>query len=140
MISTPLRPAVDRRRFLAACTAAGLGPTLFPGALLALAANPAEAQSPTPDAPIKITPAMIDAAAVIAGITLADDVKAAMLEGLTGQRDSVLDIRKLSLPNSVAPALVFNPVPPAWSSTPPKSRSSSARPPKWTSPPAHPPK
>ena len=103
---------VDRRRFLAVCSAAGLGQTLLPGALLAMASGAAEGQA-TGAAPAlaKITPAMIDAAAVIAGLTLPDDVKAMMLEGLTSQRESVVEIRKLPLPNSVAPAFVFDPVP-----------------------------
>ena len=54
---------------------------------------------------------MIDHAAAIAGITIADDVKAAMLDGLNNQRDDVFEIRKLALPNRVAPAFVFDPVP-----------------------------
>ena len=114
-ISTPDAPGtpVDRRRFLAACSAAGLGGTLFPGALLALATPPLEAQSPDAAQPLaKITPAMIDAAAVIAGLTLPDDVKTMMLDGLTSQRDSTLEIRKLALPNSVGPSFAFDPVPP----------------------------
>ncbi len=105
-------PSPDRRRFLAVCSAAGLGQTLLPGALLALASSSAKAQpGDGPPAFGKITPAMIDAAAAIAGLTLADDVKAMMLEGLASQRDAVLEIRKLPLPNSVAPAFVFDPVP-----------------------------
>ena len=59
----------------------------------------------------KITSAMIDAAAAIAGLSIGDDVKAAMLDGLNNQREDVLEIRKLPLPNSVAPAVVFDPVP-----------------------------
>jgi Asp-tRNA(Asn)/Glu-tRNA(Gln) amidotransferase A subunit family amidase len=106
--------SVDRRRFLAVCSAAGLGQTLFPGALLALAtAEVASAQAPAPpadDLP-KITVAMIDNAATIAGIHLEDALKAAMIDGLNGQRDDVLEIRKLNLPNSVPPAFVFDPVP-----------------------------
>jgi Asp-tRNA(Asn)/Glu-tRNA(Gln) amidotransferase A subunit family amidase len=109
----------SRRRFLAAATAAGLGQSLFPGALLALASqsSPAqgtgaplvveEAATPFP----KITAEMIDNAAIIAGITLADDQKAMMLDGLNAQRDDVFEIRKLPLPNAVAPAFVFDPVP-----------------------------
>jgi Asp-tRNA(Asn)/Glu-tRNA(Gln) amidotransferase A subunit family amidase len=112
---------LDRRRFLQVCSAAGLGQTMFPGALMALAAvgaGSAEAQagqgrggaSLDPSLP-KITVAMIDQAAAIAGLTIGDDVKEAMLAGLTSQREDVLTIRKLPLPNSVAPAFVFDPVP-----------------------------
>ncbi len=59
----------------------------------------------------KITPEMIDAAATIAGITLTDEQKKMMLEGLGQQRDSVAVIRTMKIPNSVAPAFVFDPVP-----------------------------
>src|ERR1700693_2093174 len=108
-----------RRRFLAVCTAAGLGQTLLPGALFTLSA---QAQSTTPQPTesgksttstglAKITPEMIDAAAVIAGIALSDDQKKQMLEGLAEHRDSLTAIRDLHLPNSVAPAFVFDPVP-----------------------------
>ena len=104
--------ATDRRRFLALCSAVGLGHTMMPGALFALAqATPPASSSADTPALAKITPAMIDAAAVIAGITIADDQKAMMLDGLTSTRDSVVEIRKLPLPNSVAPAFVFDPVP-----------------------------
>jgi Asp-tRNA(Asn)/Glu-tRNA(Gln) amidotransferase A subunit family amidase len=104
-----------RRRFLATCSAAGLGGTLIPGALLTLATQ-AEAQRTataleTKEAPAKITPAMIDAAAIIAGIEVTDDQKKMMMDGLNSQRDDVVMIRDLHLPNSVAPAFVFDPVP-----------------------------
>lgn len=71
-------------------------------------AAPAEAET---DAMPKITPAMIDAAGVIAGVTIADEQKAVMLEMLEGQRESVKAIRDLHLVNAVAPAMVFDPVP-----------------------------
>ena len=106
--------AVSRRRLLAVCSAAGLGQTLFPGALLAMTAEGqrpgARADSPDSGMP-KITAAMIDNAAMIAGIAIEDAQKALMLEGLNSQRDDVVEIRKLNLPNGVAPSLVFDPVP-----------------------------
>ena len=102
---------VSRRALLATCTAAGLAHTLFPGALLALVGQ-APMPLPTDAAPQKITPAMLDAAAAIAGITLTDEQKTMMLEGVTSQRESVLEVRKLPLPNSVAPSFLFDPVPP----------------------------
>jgi Asp-tRNA(Asn)/Glu-tRNA(Gln) amidotransferase A subunit family amidase len=109
---------VGRRHFLGVCSMVGLGQTLLPGALFTLATQ-AEGQSVAaadgrkPDAAAlpKITPEMIDAAAVIAGVTLIDEQKKLMLEGLTSQRDSVVAIRGLKIANSVAPALVFDPVP-----------------------------
>ncbi len=59
----------------------------------------------------KITPEMIDAAAAVAGISVSDEQKKMMLEGLTQQRDSLKAIRGLHMANSVAPAFVFDPVP-----------------------------
>ena len=67
--------------------------------------------APTEAALPKITAAMIDAAATIAGITIEEPLKAAMIDGLNAQRDDVEAIRKLALPNSVPPAFVFDPVP-----------------------------
>ena len=55
---------------------------------------------------------MIDAAAAIVGITLTAEQKGLMLSGLKSQRESAAAIRELHLPNSVAPAIVFDPVPP----------------------------
>ena len=55
---------------------------------------------------------MIDAAAAIAGITLTDEQKSMMLSDLNSQRETVTAIRELHLPNSVAPAFLFDPVPP----------------------------
>lgn len=104
--------ATSRRRFLGVCSAMGLGQTLLPGVLFGMAA---EAQSPVGGAEAKdfakITPEMIDAAAVIAGVSLTSEQKTMMLEGLTRQRDSVAVIRTMKIPNDVAPAFVFDPVP-----------------------------
>jgi Asp-tRNA(Asn)/Glu-tRNA(Gln) amidotransferase A subunit family amidase len=58
-----------------------------------------------------ITPEMIDAAAAIAAVKLTDAQKKQMLESLRLQRDSVLVIRSMKIPNSVPPAFVFDPVP-----------------------------
>jgi Asp-tRNA(Asn)/Glu-tRNA(Gln) amidotransferase A subunit family amidase len=110
-----------RRRFLAVSAAAGLGGTLFPGTLFALATQPAatslspandsmEAQ-PDPRGWPAITPEMIDAAAAIAAIKLTGEQKQMMLDGLASQRDAALKVRILHLANSVAPTNVFNPVP-----------------------------
>jgi Asp-tRNA(Asn)/Glu-tRNA(Gln) amidotransferase A subunit family amidase len=113
-MTSPLTPPqADRRRFLALCSAAGLGQTLFPGALLALAAKSrgqASGAVKPADLP-KITAEMIDDAAAIAGIRIEDSQKAAMLDGLDAQREDVLTIRKLDLANAVAPSFIFDPVP-----------------------------
>jgi len=111
--------AFDRRRFLSVCSAVGLGQTLLPGVLWGMAAQTSGAQGPDATAgagvdhdPLTaITPEMIDGAAAIAGIRLTAEQKAMVLDGLKEQRDSVLVIRSMKIPNSVAPAFVFDPVP-----------------------------
>ena len=102
----------DRRAFLAFSARVGLSSTLFPGALYTLAAQ-AQSASAAPDKNLpKITPEMIDQAAALAGITIAADQKAMMLDGLNEQRAGYAAIRKLQLPNSVPPAYIFDPLPP----------------------------
>ena len=60
--------------------------------------------------PPKITPEMIDQAAMMAGIgPFSDEQKKMMIDGLVDQNGSYKAIRKLKLPNSVAPAYVFQP-------------------------------
>jgi Asp-tRNA(Asn)/Glu-tRNA(Gln) amidotransferase A subunit family amidase len=106
-----------RRRFLAVTTAAGLGHTLLPGALLALATG-AAAQTPAAkisdageEKLLPITVEMIEQAALIAGVRFTAEQRKVMIDNLTGQRDDIVEVRKLAIPNAVAPALVFNPVP-----------------------------
>src|SRR5580704_16696482 len=111
---------MDRRGFLGVCSMVGLGQTLLPGALFTLASQARGQSSPiiggdgvkadTEKMP-KITPEMIDSAAVIAGISVTDEQKKMMLEGLEQLRKSYTAIRDLKMPNSVAPAFVFDPVP-----------------------------
>src|SRR5580698_1590059 len=111
---------LDRRGFLGVCSMVGLGQTLLPGALFTLATQARAQSSPivgggevkaSTDSLPKITPEMIDAAAVIAGISVTDEQKKTMLEGLEQLRKSYTAIRDLKMPNSVAPAFVFDPVP-----------------------------
>jgi Asp-tRNA(Asn)/Glu-tRNA(Gln) amidotransferase A subunit family amidase len=102
---------LDRRGFLSVTGRFGLASTLFPGALYTLVAQQAGSSDKPADKP-KITPEMIDQAAALAGITISADQKEAMLNGLNQQRTSYDAIRKLHMPNSVAPAFVFDPLPP----------------------------
>ena len=90
---------LERRKFLAACSVAGLSSPLFPGVLWAVAA----------DKP-KITAELIDAAARIADVPIAEDQKQMLLEGLNEQVAGYAKIEQLKMANSVAPALVFDPV------------------------------
>jgi Asp-tRNA(Asn)/Glu-tRNA(Gln) amidotransferase A subunit family amidase len=104
--------SLDRRSFLTACSRAGVASTLFPGALFTLASQAQEATGTDQSKPPKITPEMIDQAAVIAGIgPFTDEQKKMMIEGLVDVNGSMKAIRKLKLPNSVQPAFVFHPMP-----------------------------
>jgi Asp-tRNA(Asn)/Glu-tRNA(Gln) amidotransferase A subunit family amidase len=103
---------IDRRAFLTVSARFGLASTLFPGALYTLAAQAQPSNPATRTELPKITPEMIDAAAALAGITIAADQKQMMLDGLNQQRDGYAAIRKMQLPNSVPPAYIFDPLPP----------------------------
>lgn len=103
---------LDRRGFLSACSSIGIASPLFPGILYALAAQAQESENTDQSKPPKITPEMIDAAAVMAGIgPFTPEQKNMMLDGLIDNNGSYKAIRKLKLPNSVAPAYVFQPLP-----------------------------
>ena len=100
----------DRRRLLAACTKAGIGSALLPGVLYTLSV---QAQQAAPaGTEIKITPELLDQAALLAGISLTTEQKKLMLDGVSEQRESYAAIRALKIPNSVAPAYIFDPLPP----------------------------
>ena len=92
---------LDRRNFMKTCSGMGLGGTLFPGVLWAQA----QAQGA-----VKITKEMIDNAAAIAEVTIADEYKEMMLESLNEHAKGYEEIYKLKIPNSVDPAVVFDPV------------------------------
>lgn len=94
---------LDRRAFLAVCSSFGLTTTLFPGVLWAMA-----------DADGKVTRDTIDQAAIIADVKIKDEYKDMMLESLNDFKSDYEAIYKLNIPNSVAPAFVFDPIPAAW--------------------------
>ncbi len=96
---------LDRRRFMTVCSGMGLGSTLFPGVLWTLAQNHPQ----VPTQPV-VTKEMIDNAAKIADVSIADEYKQAMLNGLNNAVRGYEDIYKLHMPNAVQPALVFDPV------------------------------
>ncbi|MEO8192422.1 MAG: amidase [Gemmatimonadales bacterium] len=80
---------------------AGLGSTLLPGLLWAKVAEGAD-----------ITAATISAAEELAGLKFDDAERAMMVEGLKTQESRIEALHKVALPNSLPPALVFDPVPP----------------------------
>jgi len=92
---------LDRRNFMKTCSGMGLAGTLFPGVLWAQA----QAQGAK-----KITREMIENAAAIADVPIGDDYKEMMLENLNDQAKGYEEIYKLHIPNSVEPALFFDPV------------------------------
>jgi len=110
----------DRRAFLAACSRAGITSALLPGVLYTLAAqsqqaapqaSPGNNQAAKPTALPKITPEIIDQAAVLAGVgPFTAEQKKMMLDNLNDQRDAFESIRALKLANSVPPAFVFHPL------------------------------
>lgn len=59
----------------------------------------------------EITPAAIDYAADLIGLTFSPQEKDSMINTLTTQRNNFEILRQTKLDNSVAPALVFNPLP-----------------------------
>ena len=89
-----------RRAFLERCGALGVASTLFPGVLWAGIASGAE-----------ITDASIIAAAEIAGVTFSDEDRALMLNGLRTQTAQLVALQQIKLDNTVAPAMIFSPLP-----------------------------
>jgi Asp-tRNA(Asn)/Glu-tRNA(Gln) amidotransferase A subunit family amidase len=92
---------LDRRDFMKTCSGMGLAGTLFPGVLWAQA----QAQGAK-----KITKEMIENAAAIADVPISEEYKEMMLESLNDQAKGYEEIYKLHIPNSVDPALIFDPV------------------------------
>ena len=98
------RFAMNRRRVLACFSAAGLGSTLMPGALAAVAQDDET-----------ITIEMIEAVQTIAGLSFTRDEQLKIVERLQGEHSPLPafdTLRAANLGNSTQPAIVFNPVPP----------------------------
>jgi Asp-tRNA(Asn)/Glu-tRNA(Gln) amidotransferase A subunit family amidase len=105
----------DRRAFMGYFASIGLTSTLFPGVLWAKVAAGAE-----------ITAATIASAEEVAGLKFDEAERAMMLEGLKTQEQRIEALHKIPLLNSVAPAIVFNPVPP-WRTPPRESKKRMVR-------------
>jgi Asp-tRNA(Asn)/Glu-tRNA(Gln) amidotransferase A subunit family amidase len=95
-----MAPQIDRRAFTTYFASIGLGSTLLPGILWAKATNGEE-----------INAATIAAAEELAGIKLDDAERAMMVDGLKQQEARIEALHKVDMPNSVAPAIVFDPLP-----------------------------
>ena len=117
---------LDRRGFLSACSRLGIASPLFPGILYTLTAQ-AQDSDTDQSKPPKITPEIIDQASVLAGVgPFTDEQKKMMIDGLVDNNGSYKAIRKLHLPNSVAPAFVFHPLPAG--ASPPKTPATTSSP------------
>jgi len=92
---------VDRRQFMGYFAGLGLGSTLFPGVLWAKISAGAD-----------ITVETIASAEEVAGITFDPAERELMLDGLKQQEQRIEALHKVVLPNSVSPAIVFDPLPP----------------------------
>src|SRR5712671_8092656 len=92
---------IDRRNFMKTCSGMGLAGTLLPGVLWAQA----QAQGAK-----KITKELIENSAAIADVPISEEYKEMMLENLNDQAKGYEEIYKLHIPNSVEPALIFDPV------------------------------
>src|ERR1700737_2272655 len=96
-----MRTTVDRRSFMGYFAGAGLSSTLFPGVLWAKLASGAD-----------ITVETIASAEEVAGVHFDPVERELMLDGLKQQELRIEALHKVSLPNSVSPAIVFDPLPP----------------------------
>lgn len=93
---------MDRRRFVAFCTACGLSSTLFPGVLWA------QMQPGT----MKVSTEMVREAARLAGLSWTDEESADVAESLSSLARGAEGIDKPSLTNASPLPLHFNPNPP----------------------------
>lgn len=94
--------ALNRRRFIGYFSSIGLGTTLLPGALLAVAQDSQQ-----------ITPGMVDGAARIAGLSFPPETEKQIAESLN-QENGLLSnyqaLREMSMSNATPPAFIFNPM------------------------------
>lgn len=91
--------SMDRRAFMGAFSALGLGGTLLPGVVWARAQEAGE-----------ITLEILAEAEKVAGLEFTDEEREMMLEGLNGNLDAYRELRMLEIPNDVPPAMRFDPV------------------------------
>lgn len=93
--------AMNRRGFVTGALKAGAAASVFP-LLLSEIANAAEINA--------ISKADISAAAMLAGVSFSEAQQEMLLEDVQSRLKSYSSIHDLNIPNSVAPALDFNPV------------------------------
>lgn len=116
---------VDRRTFVALCTASGVGGA-FPTALWSvLQAQPVPSTAGAPPPPQQeqavVTREMVAAAEQMAGLAFTDEERELMLQNLNATLRSYGQLRSISVSNEVPPALRFSPLLPG-RSVPPAPR------------------
>ena len=95
---------VNRRRFIAGLSAAGVGSTLMPGALVAVAKDAK-----------RVTVEMIEAAQKLTGLSFSRSEQEGIVERLNRDDSPLIAfdaLRDTNLGYEIQPALVFNPLPP----------------------------
>jgi len=92
---------LTRRRFLAYFSSIGLTTTLLPGVLWAKLQEKKE---------LRINKEMLAEAEKLAGLDFSDAERDLMLEGLDEYLGKYEELRKISIDNSIPPALNFNPI------------------------------
>ena len=97
--------SVNRRSFMASLSALGLGGTALPAALWAQTNGGQDA----------VTQADIAAAVRVAGLDFSDEEVDLMVEEVNAMRERYAQLRTMRMPNSVVPALHFEPVLPGTS-------------------------
>jgi Asp-tRNA(Asn)/Glu-tRNA(Gln) amidotransferase A subunit family amidase len=101
--------SLDRRNLFRLIAAAGVGTLPFQRALAVEVSR--EDEKKQPEAPKAITAEMVEQAEWVAGITLTEAERKAVAATLTRGLTSLTAARKTDLPNSVPPAMHFNPAP-----------------------------
>jgi Asp-tRNA(Asn)/Glu-tRNA(Gln) amidotransferase A subunit family amidase len=96
---------LERRRFVTYFAGTGVASTLFPGALWAIAQQ--QQQN-------RITKEMIQQAEQLAGLEFTDEERTAMVNGVNSNLRNFEALRAVDLPNSVPPAIQFDPVVPGF--------------------------
>ncbi len=98
----------NRRRFLSYFSGIGLGSSLLPGVLWAQT----QAKTQQDGAAPRVTDEMIKNALEVAGLTFSDEDRKAVLEGVNRSLTSFEEVRKIEIPNDVAPPFYFSPIVP----------------------------
>lgn len=95
---------LDRRSFMSSMSALGLGATAFPAALWARMQGAQGAPE------LRVTVEMIAGAEQLVGLEFTEEERELMLRGVNRSLESYESLREVPIPNSVPPAIRFDPV------------------------------